>query len=51
LEAFFIRNAASSAEPCFTVGRPRSCAGPAVSPPKPPRITEMKERFIPLHMM
>jgi len=23
----------------------------AVSPPKPPRITETKERFIPLHMM
>ena len=24
---------------------------PRVSPPKPPRITEMNERFIPLHMM
>ena len=26
-------------------------AAAATSPPKPPRITEMKERFIPLHMM
>src|SRR4029079_11761351 len=26
-------------------------AGPATSPPKPPRMTEMNERFIPLHMM
>src|SRR5262249_61505598 len=24
---------------------------PAVSPPKPPRMTEIKERFMPLHMM
>ena len=23
----------------------------AVSPPKPPRMTEMNERFMPLHMM
>ena len=26
-------------------------AGPATSPPKPPRMTEMNERFMPLHMM
>ena len=25
--------------------------GPATSPPKPPRMTEMNERFMPLHMM
>ena len=25
--------------------------GQSVSPPKPPRMTEMNERFIPLHMM
>ncbi|ODN65933.1 hypothetical protein A6302_04481 [Methylobrevis pamukkalensis] len=44
--------AASSAEPCFT-GRVSTAPppGPAVSPPKPPRITEMNDRFMPLHMM
>ena len=44
--------AASSALPCFT-GRVSTLPPPAaaVSPPKPPRITEMKLRFIPLHMM
>jgi hypothetical protein len=43
--------AASSAEPCLTgrVSRRRRAA--AVSPPKPPRMTEMKLRFMPLHMM
>jgi hypothetical protein len=30
---------------------PAAAAGPATSPPKPPRITEMNERFMPLHMM
>ena len=51
LPAFFIRKAASSAEPSFTGRCSAPAAGPAVSPPKPPRITEMKERFMPLHMM
>ena len=52
LPAFFIMNAASSAEPCLT-GRVSSSPEPAaaLSPPKPPRITEMKLRFIALHMM
>ena len=43
--------AASSAEPCLTGRVSAAPAGPAVSPPKPPRMTEMKERFMPLHMM
>ena len=49
-DAFFIMKAASSAEPCLTE---RVSALPAceTSPPKPPRMTEMNERFIPLHMM
>ena len=51
LEAFFMMKAASSAEPCLTGRGSPPAAGPATSPPKPPRITEMKERFIPLHMM
>ena len=52
LPAFFMMKAASSAEPCLT-GRCSPAAPPAaaVSPPKPPRMTEMKLRFIPLHMM
>ena len=29
----------------------RAAPAAAVSPPKPPRITEMNERFMPLHMM
>ena len=38
--------------PCLTVrSMPSSPPGPAVSPPKPPRMTEMNERFMPLHMM
>ncbi len=49
--AFFMMKAASSAEPCLTVRSPKSAPGPALSPPKPPRITEMNDRFIPLHMM
>jgi hypothetical protein len=48
LEAFFIMKAASSAEPCLTGRCSAAPAGPAVSPPKPPRMTAMKERFIPL---
>ena len=44
--------AASSAEPDLTL---RCTASPAAavpaSPPKPPRITLKKERFIALHMM
>ena len=51
LPAFFIMKAASSAEPCFTGRCSLPAAGPATSPPKPPRMTEMKLRFIPLHMM
>ena len=52
LPAFFMMKAASSAEPCLT-GRVSTAPPPAaaVSPPKPPRMTEMKERFMPLHMM
>jgi len=50
LAAFFMMKAASSAEPCLT-GRVSFAAAAATSPPKPPRITEMKLRFIPLHMM
>ncbi len=45
--------AASAAEPCLT-GRVSTCAapaGPESTAPKPPEITETKERFIPLHMM
>ena len=30
---------------------PRLARRPPSSPPKPPRITEMKLRFMPLHMM
>jgi hypothetical protein len=51
--AFFMMKAASSAEPSFT-GRtspPAPVPAAAVSPPKPPRMTEMKERFIAWHMM
>jgi hypothetical protein len=50
--AFFMMKAASSAEPSFT-GRTSPVPPPAaaVSPPKPPRMTEMKERFIAWHMM
>ena len=51
LPAFFMMYAASSAEPCLTGRVSTAPAGPATSPPKPPRITEMKERFMPLHMM
>jgi len=45
--AFFMMKAASSAEPSFTgaLRRPRLHPAAAVSPPKPPRMTEMKERF------
>ena len=43
--------AASSAEPCLTGRCSAPPAGPATSPPKPPRMTEMKLRFMPLHMM
>ena len=50
-DAAFIMKAASSAEPSFTGRCSAPPAGPATSPPKPPRITEMNERFIPLHMM
>jgi hypothetical protein len=51
--AFFMMKAASSAEPSLT-GRtspPAPAPAAAVSPPKPPRMTEMKERFIAWHMM
>src|SRR5436309_6211220 len=43
--AFFMMKAASSAEPSFT-GRASPLGPPAaaISPPKPPRMTEMKER-------
>ena len=50
-DAFFIMKAASSAEPCLTGRVSLPARGPATSPPKPPRMTEMKERFMPLHMM
>ena len=50
-EAFFIMKAASSAEPCLTGRLSLPPAAAAVSPPKPPRMTEMNERFMPLHMM
>jgi len=46
-----IAKPASSAEPLVTAFSPVSLAAAALSPPKPPRITLMKERFIPLHMM
>ena len=51
--AFFIRKAASSAEPALT-GLSFLVAGPLAAPesvPKPPRITLKIERFMPLHMM
>ena len=51
--AFFIRKAASSAEPALT-GLSFFTAGPPaaeLSVPKPPRITLKIERFMPLHMM
>ena len=53
LEAFFMMKAASSAEPCFTGRVSLAAPAPPVSAtaPKPPRITEMKLRFIALHMM
>ena len=50
-DAGFMMKAASSAEPCFTGRVSAGPAGPPVSPPKPPAMTEMKERFIALHMM
>ena len=46
-----IRNAASSAEPDFTVFCSAPAAAVPASPPKPPRITLKNERFIALHMM
>ena len=46
-----MRNAASSAKPSFTGLASAPAAGPAVSPPKPPRMTLKNERFIALHMM
>ena len=51
--AFFIRKAASSAEPALTGLSLLACAAPAaeLSVPKPPRITLKIERFMPLHMM
>ena len=49
--AFFMMKAASSALPCLTGRVSVSPLAAAVSPPNPPRITEMKERFMPLHMM
>ncbi len=48
---FFMMKAASSAEPSFTGFCSPPAAGPATSPPKPPRMTEKKFRFIALHMM
>jgi hypothetical protein len=52
LEAFFMMKAASSAEPSFAgFCSPPAPPGAAVSPPKPPRMTEMKERFIGWHMI
>src|SRR5258708_26399916 len=44
LPAFFRMKPASSADPCFTGRCSAPAAGPATSPPKPPRITEMKQR-------
>src|SRR5256885_14492044 len=50
--AFFMMKAASSADPSLTgFTSPPAPVAAAISPPKPPRITEMNERFIPLHMM
>ena len=44
--------AASSAEPSLAgFCSPPPPPAAAVSPPKPPRMTEMKERFIAWHMM
>jgi hypothetical protein len=51
LDAFFMTKAASSAAPCLTGRRSWPAAGPETSPPKPPRITETKLRFMALHMM
>jgi Tol biopolymer transport system component len=44
-------SAASSAEPSLTGRCSPLPVGPACSPPKPPRITDRKARFMPLHMM
>ena len=53
LLAFFIKNAASSAEPGRTdlPSEDVAAAGETPSPPKPPSNTLKIERFIPLHMM
>src|SRR3546814_18292892 len=51
--ACFIRNAASSDEPRFHGRSVAAAAAPPapLSAPKPPAITQMKLRFIALHMM
>src|SRR5471032_2499912 len=53
VSALLMMKAASSAEPDLTGRCSCAPAGPpaAASPPKPPRITLKKERFIALHMM
>src|SRR5215470_11136613 len=50
-DEFLRMYAASSAEPSLTGRCSAPPPGPAVSPPNPPRMTEMNDRFIPLHMM
>src|SRR5438445_13867391 len=51
LSALARRKAASSGEPERTVFCPASVAAAPSAAPKPPRITEMNERFIARHMM
>ena len=50
LEEFLRMNAASSALPALTGLSERTAAAPS-SAPNPPRMTLMKERFMPAHMM
>ena len=51
-DAFFIKNAASSAPACLTGFFGLSSEDPSLaSPPKPPKITLNKDLFIPLHIM
>ncbi len=49
--AFSMMKAASSAEPALKVLSVSSAPAAAAVSPKPPRITEMNERFIARHMM
>ena len=50
-DAFFIKNAASSAFPLLTGFLFLFLSDVEFVPPNPPRITLKNERFIPLHMM